>query len=205
MKSKKIFLVILIALTLIALLYWGINYFYNKPLSEEEKYIQAVEYFRKNKEIMFAKRSGFEDSLSSFKIYYYPINPKFRFFSKLYLYDKPIDEWVSKSQGKKILLQKIGYFKINYNGKEYKLETYIFNLFRFRVFFTDLTTGVTTSKFNRFLEFYYHEDKDFVYDVDFNFAYFSERVFYNSASIPLIKENKLDFAVEAGERFKIEE
>ncbi len=198
-------MVTLSIIALLVIIYWGINYYFNRPLTEEEKYVQAIEFFRHNRNTLLEKRISENDSTNALQIYYYPPNPKFRFFSKLYYYKFPIEEWVTKSLGKKILLKKIGYFKINYNGKEYKLQAYSYNLFRFRIYFTDLTTGVTTSKLNRYLEFKINDNKDYVYDIDFNFAYFTERIFINSESVPLVKDNKLDFAVEAGERFKIKE
>ncbi|HPN36809.1 MAG TPA: DUF1684 domain-containing protein [Melioribacteraceae bacterium] len=182
---------------------WVIFKMTDDKLSDEEVYINAVEYLRSARDSGKIRNESENSDLPE----YFPVNPEFRFKSKFYLVDTPDTVIITKSLGGKEERIKIGYVVINYKGKDYKL--YIYSSFAgqkvFYIFFKDLTTGVTTEDTGRYIEIKKLDIDDFLYDIDFNFAYFSSRFNPDSKSILIFDENKLDFAVEAGERIKIKE
>ncbi len=194
---------------------WVVLQSTNSKLDEKTRYIEAVEFLRKN--FILSQRQKMEKSKSvnvdTIPLpVFYPPNQEYRFQSRVYLYSKPDTFTIKKTKGGNFKYIINGYVKFNYKGKEYKLNVSPYNDSEYIIWFRDLTNGETTYSLGRYLML--NNDKvrgfefkeDFEYDIDFNFAYFlTWRFGRENSSMPIFNYNKLDFAVEAGERFKIKE
>lgn len=194
---------------------WVVLQSTNSKLDEKTRYIEAVEYYRNGfiqfqKQGIIGKNSVNPDTISL--PVFYPVNEEYRFKSKIYFFSEPDTVTFKKTKGGQFTTTMLGYVKINYKEKEYKLNVSPYNDSEYIIWFRDLTNGETTYSLGRYLML--NNDKvrgfefkeDFEYDIDFNFAYFlTWRFGRENSSMPIFNYNKLDFAVEAGERFKIKE
>jgi uncharacterized protein (DUF1684 family) len=214
LKNKVIIIVSLIIIFFVAVVRF-VLYLVEPKSYPGSKYEQAVEFLRNE----FSERISREnfDEVNTDLTYgkerpaFYPPNEKFRFISKIYFFSKPDTYYVNKTKGGKVQKVRVGYVKINYNGKEYRLivNSYVEN--NYIIYFRDLTNGKTTFELGRFIRLnndggkYLGNPEDFEYEIDFNFAYFLNRYNIKNNSLPIYEDNKLDFAVEAGERFNIKE
>ncbi len=201
MKRNEI-LMTFFALTIIASLFSSCS---KTPSTPYEKYVAEVEAYRAHKDslMQFAQNSpfNFKEKVEFHPLKYYDVDTNFVFKSKLYLYPEQdtITVYGTKGEARKAI--KFGYLKV----KDEKLNVYK-NLGRdgeiyYGIWFTDGTTNETTYGVGRYLDFEYNENPDFVYAIDFNYAY-NPYCAYSSAyscAIPT-KEDHLNMKIEAGEK-----
>jgi uncharacterized protein (DUF1684 family) len=142
---------------------------------------------------------------------YFPPNLKYRFVSKLTRYPRADTVIILGTRGEPRKNLKFGYFTLECEGKDYKLNVYKFtpeegaNYDRIKnalnVWFTDETTGKETYHVGRYLDVgEENPDPDFSYVVDFNYAY-NPYCCYNpsyTCAVPP-REDHMPFRVEAGE------
>ncbi len=143
---------------------------------------------------------------------YFPPDIKYYFKSKLYRYDNPETVVVLGTKGEERKQLKYGYFVLNYEGKEHKINVYKFTIYdsiRYKLYkdnlsfwFRDRTTGKETYEIGRYVEIGDESpDPEYVYTIDLNKAYnpyCAYSVLY-SCAIPR-EEDYLDFEVKAGEK-----
>lgn len=215
--KNKWFIAIAFGAVIIFLVIWEIKSFTEKSLPEEENYKRAIEFFRKDKEeeikailgkINQNAENGFPISgeVKEFReSYYFPISKKFVFKSKLYLYEEKQNKTFRLTNGKLSNSVCIGYFKIIFNNKEYNLSCLLSRGKDSFIAFRDLTNGKTTPKSGRYIKINITDDPDLIYNIDFNLAFFFDKLNFGNESIEIVNDNILDFAVNAGERLKIQE
>ena len=142
---------------------------------------------------------------------WFPPNVKFYLKSKLYQYSDPETVIVLGTKGEERKHLKYGYFDLNIDGKEFKMNVYKFTpsdarryaLYKdlLNVWFTDRTTGKETYEVGRYVEIGAESpDPDFLYTINFNNAYNPYCAYSSkySCAIPR-KEDYLDVAIRAGE------
>lgn len=149
-------------------------------------------------------------------IRWYPIEPRFRVYSTLHLYEHPDTVVVKGTKGEDRRELRYGYFQFvlpDTSGapREVRLNVYKFTpydgqrylLYRdnLSVWFTDLTTGKETYGVGRYIDVGNEvPDAGHVYEIDFNKAYnpYCAYSAMYSCAVPR-KEDHLDLAVHAGE------
>ena len=143
-------------------------------------------------------------------IKWFPPDVKYYFKSKLYKYKIPESVLIYGTKGEERKHIKYGYFIINFEGKEYRLNVYKIspadpNYERYKnylsVWFTDETTGKETYQVGRYVDVGdENNDPDFLYTINLNNAYnpYCAYTPLYSCAIPR-KEDHLNFAVKAGE------
>lgn len=143
---------------------------------------------------------------------YFEPDLKFYFKSKLYKYAYPETVVVLGTKGDERKQLKYGYFKLYYQGKEYKINVYKFTAYdsiRYKLYkdnlsfwFRDKTTGKETYEVGRYVEIgNENPDPEYLYTIDLNKA-FNPYCAYSpmySCAIPR-EEDYLDFEVRAGEK-----
>ncbi len=143
-------------------------------------------------------------------IKWFPADIHYYFQSRLYRYETPETVSVFGTKGDERREVKYGYFLLNVEGKNHRLNVYKFtphekeyvaNRDLLSVWFTDETTGKETYHVGRYLEVgNEHSDPEHRYIIDLNNAY-NPYCAYSplySCAIPR-KEDHLDFPVRAGE------
>ena len=144
-------------------------------------------------------------------IKWFPFDVRFCFQSKLYRYETPETVIVLGTKGEERKYLKYGYFTLNSDGAEHKLNVYKFTLSdpkryalyrnHLSVSFTDETTGKETYPVGRYVDVGdENPDANYLYTINFNNAY-NPYCAYNSTytcAVPR-KEDHLNFAVRAGE------
>jgi uncharacterized protein (DUF1684 family) len=136
---------------------------------------------------------------------YYEPDPSFSFKSKLFRYDPPDTVEILGTKGEIRQVIKEGFVMMNFEETEYRVNVYKGfsrnGLAYHSIWFTDKTTGYETYGVGRYLDFELNEDPDFVYDIDFNYAYNPYCSYSAKYSCPIPrKEDFLDFSIEAGEK-----
>ena len=136
---------------------------------------------------------------------YYEPDPEFLFNSKFFQYDPPDTVEISGTKGevRRVIME--GFVKLDFEDTEYRVNVYkgfgLNGLAYYSIWFTDKTTGDETYGVGRYLDFEMNEDPDFVYDIDFNFAYNPYCSYSAKYSCPIPrKEDYIDFLIEAGEK-----
>ncbi len=136
---------------------------------------------------------------------YYEPDPAFLFKSILFRYDPPDTVEVLGTKGETRQVIKEGFVKLDFEETEYRVNIYK-GFSRsgeayYSIWFTDNTTGEETYGVGRYLDFELNEDPDFVYAIDFNYAYNPYCSYSAIYSCPIPrKEDYLDFLIEAGEK-----
>ena len=136
---------------------------------------------------------------------YYEPDPAFLFKSILFRYDPPDTVEVLGTKGETRQVIKEGFVKLDFEETEYRVNIYK-GFSRsgeayYSIWFTDNTTGEETYGVGRYIDFEMNEDPDFVYDIDFNYAYNPYCSYSAKFSCPIPrKEDYLDFLIEAGEK-----
>ena len=144
-------------------------------------------------------------------IKWYPPNVNFSFSSRLHTYPKAETVVVLGTKGEERKHVRYGYFLLDVEGKEVRLNVYKFipsdagqySRYKdlFNVWFTDRTTGKETYGVGRYLDVGPESpDPEFLYTVDFNNAY-SPYCAYStlySCAVPR-REDHLDVEIRAGE------
>lgn len=205
-KLKLLYFVSILFFVTLSLFFYSCGKTYTP---EQKNYISEIEKFRNDKNNFMKNNpdSPFnQDPDAHFMpLKYYDVNPEFVFKSKLFLYSSNDTVTVFGTKGEQRKIVRFGYVKFNYKNKNYKLNVYKGKTHDgteyYTIWFTDNTTGDETYGVGRYLDFNFNPDSNFVYTIDFNLAYnpycaYSAKY---SCAIPL-KEDHLDFAVEAGEK-----
>ncbi len=176
---------------------------------EEEAYIKRIEEIRAQKDyrMISSPESPFNnpEKVNFHPLNYYDVDPDFVFKSKLYLYNNADTVVIYGTKGEPRKALRFGYLKINYEGKDYKLNVYknfsVDGKIYYSIWFTDETTNKETYGVGRYLEFEPVNDPNHVYTIDFNLA-FNPYCAYSSAyscAIPT-KEDHLPIEIKAGEK-----
>jgi uncharacterized protein (DUF1684 family) len=174
---------------------------------EEKFYISSIEQERKEKNEWMKNDPDSPFNLKS-KVEFHDLNyfdVKFVFSSKLYFYDKKDTITIFGTKGEPRNVLRIGYLKINYEGKDYKVNVYesqtINGNIYHSIWFTDLTTNNETYGVGRYLDFELNEDPNYIYKVDFNLAYnpYCAYLAEYSCAIPT-KEDYIPIKILAGEK-----
>jgi uncharacterized protein len=142
---------------------------------------------------------------------YFPPDLSFYFQSKIYKYSTPETVIVLGTKGEERKQLKYGYFILDYNGKEYRINAYKFTPYdkhykmykdNLSFWFRDKTTDKETYHVGRYVEIgNENTNPDFLYTLDLNRA-FNPYCAYSSlysCAIPR-DEDYLDFEVRAGEK-----
>jgi uncharacterized protein (DUF1684 family) len=177
---------------------------------EEQKYIQSLEKYRAEKDIEF-RDSLYSPFNRKGKVKFQPLKyfkPNFDFIFTGKLVENKIKDTVKVygTKGEERKSVRFGTLKLS-NGKE-KLDVKVYETLArdgiskyYSIWFTDKTTNNESYGVGRYLEFELKSDSNFLYRVDFNYA-FNPYCAYSSdysCAIPT-KEDYLDIAVEAGEK-----
>jgi len=204
-KSKKTFLAFL-SFTLLTLLLLSCNNYTEK----EKEYIQTLEKFRAEKNIEFRDSSyspfNRKKRVELHQLKYF--SPNFDFIFRGKLVENKIKDTVKVygTKGEERKSVRFGTLKLS-NQKE-KLDVKVYETLArdgvtkyYSIWFTDKTTNNETYGVGRYLEFELNNDSNFVYTVDFNYAFnpYCAYTSQYSCAIPT-KEDYLDIAIEAGEK-----
>lgn len=175
----------------------------------DDGYINSVLIHRSEKDssMNFEPHSPFNrDTTVMFSpLKYYDPDPAFLFESKLYRYETQDTVEILGTKGEIRQVIKEGYVKLDFEGTEYRVNVYKGfgpnGVVYHSIWFTDKTTGDETYGVGRYLDFEMNEDPDFVYDIDFNYAYNPYCSYSAKYSCPIPREEDyLDFQIEAGEK-----
>jgi uncharacterized protein (DUF1684 family) len=136
---------------------------------------------------------------------YYDIDPKMRFESKLTEYPGKDTILIYGTKGEERETVRYGYLEVYLENVKHRINVYKSagkdGSFYYSIWFTDRTTGSGSYGVGRYLDFELKNDPEYVYNLDFNYAY-NPYCSYSpdySCAIPT-KEDYLDFAVTAGEK-----
>ena len=172
----------------------------------EETWARALTRYRAEKDEFF-RRS--EDSpfprteRGSFTgLNYFEPAPSFRFESRLHRYPDPASVMMTTSKGTRQLFNRVGYFEMNVDGKQVRVQAYQSaeradpNIF---VPFRDATSGKESYGAARYLDLEVEHDDS--YAVDFNYAYNPYCAYSEDYVCPLPpQENWLSVPIPAGEK-----
>ena len=175
----------------------------------DEEYINGIVAHRNEKDSLMSveEHSPFNrDTTVEFSpLKYYVPDPAFLFKSKLFLYDPQdtVEIFGTKCEIRQVI--KEGYIKLDFEETEYRVNVYkgfgSNGVAYHSIWFTDKTTGEETYGVGRYLDFEMNEDPNFVYDIDFNYAYNPYCSYSAQYSCPIPREEDyLDFLIEAGEK-----
>ncbi|MBT8392541.1 MAG: DUF1684 domain-containing protein [Ignavibacteria bacterium] len=136
---------------------------------------------------------------------YFDLNPDYIFKSKLFYKDQPDSVVIMGTKGEARAVLVLGYLELNYNG-----ETHQVNVYRgfskngeeyHSIWFTDKTTGNETYGVGRYLDIELNEDKNFIYEIDFNRAYNPYCAYSSLYTCPIPREeDHIKIFIEAGEK-----
>lgn len=184
--------------------------FSSKEINSSEKIIQAIQTFRKERDLFFktSPNSPLEDSdkIKFRGLKYFPIDLKYRFEGKIERYIIHINDpkyyaTFPTNKGPRKRYIRYGKFRFTFEGKEHSLELYksIGSDLIFIPFY-DLTNGKETYEGGRYL------DAEVLMPgyriiVDFNYAYNPSCV-YNEKYVCVLplEENRLKIEIRAGEK-----
>ncbi len=177
---------------------------------EEQKYIQQLEEFRNNTNIEY-RDSSYSPFNKKGEVEFHPLNyfdANFDFIFKGKLVENEIKDTVKVygTKGEERKSVRFGLLKLK-NDKT-KLDVNIYETLArdgvtkyYSIWFTDKTTNNETYGVGRYVDFELNENPDFIYTVDFNYAYnpYCAYSSHYSCAIPT-KKDYLDIAIEAGEK-----
>ncbi len=199
------------SLLIFTLIFTGLSpSFPSKEIDSQKKVIQAIQTFRKEKDLFFktSPNSPLEDSdkIRFRGLKYFPIDLKYRFEGKIERYVIHINDpkyyaTFPTNKGPRKRYIRYGKFRFTFEGKEHSLELYksIGSDLIFIPFY-DLTNGKETYEGGRYL------DAEVLMPgyrivVDFNYAYNPSCV-YNEKYVCVLplEENRLKIEIRAGEK-----
>lgn len=136
---------------------------------------------------------------------YYEPDPTFLFKSKLFRYDSQDTVQILGTKGEVRKVIKEGYVKLKIEETEYRVNVYKGfgrnGVVYHSIWFTDNTTGKETYGVGRYLDFEMNDNPDYIYEIDFNYAYNPYCAYSAMYSCPIpSEEDYLDLRIEAGER-----
>lgn len=181
-----------------------------KPKNKEEaRYFAELWKHRAERDTQFAMAANSPlpaAEKGSFRgLKYFPINPEFRFTSKLQKFAKPDTISMMTTNGKDRPALRYGRFAFDFHGVRASLIVYKFldqlNPVENHLFlpFLDQTSGKESYGGGRYLDLF--ENGEGVYIVDFNYAYNPSCAYGREYICPVPPaENKLNVAVRAGEK-----
>lgn len=208
-KLKYLLMWFPLAGVLLILIGWSLS-FSSKELDSSEKIIQAIQTFRKQKDLFFktSPNSPLEDSdkIKFRGLKYFPIDLRYRFEGKIERYIIHINDpkyyaTFPTNKGPRKRYIRYGKFRFTFEGKEHSLELYK-SIGSDMIFipFYDLTNGKETYEGGRYL------DAEVLMPgyqiiVDFNYAYNPSCV-YNEKYVCVLplEENRLKIEIRAGEK-----
>jgi hypothetical protein len=136
---------------------------------------------------------------------YFEPTTEFIFKSKLFEFDAKDTVDVFGTRGELRRVIKFGYVKLDYKGKEYRINVY--KAFSrsgqvyYSIWFTDKTTGKETYGVGRYLDFELNEDKNYFYTIDFNRVYNPYCAYSAEYTCPIPREEDyIDLKILAGEK-----
>lgn len=137
---------------------------------------------------------------------YYPIDPAYNVPGALKPSSDSPTMMMPTSTGQQREMRRVGVLEFTLQGRPMKLTAFVEaaapNMNRLFVPFADLTSGTETYPAGRYLDL--DRTATSLYEVDFNFAYNPFCYFSAMYECPFPpRENRLDIAVEAGERIKV--
>lgn len=176
---------------------------------EEKLYIEKVNQFRDSKNQDFKNSPdspfNFKNKIQFKNLNYFDVDPSFVFKSRLYEFSNKDTITIFGTKGESRTAVKFGFVKFRRNDGDYKINVYKSYSKSgeeyFGIWFTDQTTNHETYGVGRYLDFEKNENKDYVYTIDFNFAY-NPYCAYSpvfSCAIPT-KDDYIDLAISAGEK-----
>lgn len=173
---------------------------------EVDAYIASVDEYRRERDKFFkaSKDSPLkdEDRFGFQGLRYYNPSQEFVFRVTLQNFVKPESLKMGTTTGDLRDAVKYGYFDFTVRGKSLRVHVYKFvpihSSYLF-VPFTDSTSGKETYGAGRYLDL--EENETGTYLLDFNLAYNPSCAYNENYSCPIPpKENRLDAAIEAGEK-----
>ncbi|MDN4164849.1 DUF1684 domain-containing protein [Cytophagales bacterium LB-30] len=198
--NKKTLVVLAAALGILFILYISLQ-------EDHSVYIQAIQKERadKNRQFKFSAESPLTDSLKrSFdSLIYFPVNPKLKIKALLELLPSSETVYMPTSDGKEKRYKKFAKARFALQGQEaevllFKAEDSGANDLFFP--FADETSAMSTYGGGRYIDLVQDNDRTIV--IDFNKAYNPYCAYNPTYSCPIPpKENRLPFAIEAGEKF----
>lgn len=200
MNSKKTLIILAGALAILFILYISLQ-------EDHSVYIKAIQKERsdKNRQFKFSEESPLSElQKASFdSLIYYPIRPDLKIKARLELLPKSETIYMPTSDGKEKRYKKYAIARFALQGHEaevllFKAEDSGPNDLFFP--FADATSAIDTYGGGRYLDAI--QDNDHTLVLDFNKAYNPYCAYNPSYSCPIPpKENRLPFAIEAGEKF----
>jgi uncharacterized protein (DUF1684 family) len=176
---------------------------------EQKAYIAKIEKERETKN-EWMKNDDFspfnkKGKIEFHELKYFDVDPDFVFKSKLIQYSPKDTVTVLGTKGDERKMVRYGYFLINFDKKDYKVNFYEGSTKSgekyFTISFTDQTTNKESYGVGRYIEMELNSDPNHIYEIDFNLA-FSPYCSYSpnySCSIPL-KEDYIPISIRAGEK-----
>ena len=208
MNNIKIKVFYIMAIQVIILLFAACNS-KETNIKIDDEYIDSILNHRSEKDstMRVGLHSPFNrDTTVEFSpLRYYNPDPAFLFKSKLFRYDPPDTVEVLGTKGETRQVIREGFVKLDFKETGYRVNIYkgfsANGVAYHSIWFTDKTTGDETYGVGRYLDFEMNEDPDFVYEIDFNYAYNPYCAYSAKFSCPIPrKEDYLDFNIEAGEK-----
>lgn len=167
----------------------------------EEHRTETDDYMKNNSKSPFHSKSKVEFE----PLKYFPVDTTFIYESPLTLYETPDTINVFGTKGEERSSIRYGYLTFERDEKTHKVNVYKnmnqYGDIYFSIWFTDKTTGSETYGVGRYLNIDITEDPDWIYTLDFNFAYNPYCAYSSdfSCAVPT-KEDYLDLAITAGEK-----
>ncbi|MDA3861883.1 MAG: DUF1684 domain-containing protein [Melioribacteraceae bacterium] len=205
MKNKKGLLVFLFIVP-------GIIWFMceNRYTEDQKNYINELKEYRADKDIEFrdSTYSPFnrKSKVEFHALKYFDANFDFVFTSKLIENEIKDTVKVFGTKGEERKTVRYGLLKLQ--NKKQNLDVKVYETLGrdgitkyYSIWFTDKTTNEESYGVGRYVDFELNMNSDFIYTVDFNYAYNPYCAYSSeySCAIPT-KEDYLDIAIEAGEK-----
>ena len=205
MKKSIDLILSLLLLTAIALLTACGNY-----TEDQKNHITELDKFRAEKDIEFRDSSyspfNFKSKVEFHPLQYFDANFDFVFTGKLI--ENEIKDTIKIFGTKGEERKSVRYGILKLKNESNKLDVKVYETLArdgitkyYSIWFTDKTTNDESYGVGRYVDFELNENPDFIYTVDFNYA-FNPYCAYSSeysCAIPT-KEDYLDIAIEAGEK-----
>ncbi len=176
---------------------------------EQKKYISELEKFRAEKNIEF-RDSSYSPFNRKSKVEFHPLkyfSPNFDFIFTGKLIENKIKDTVKVYGTKGEERKSVRYGLLELKNKKHNLDVNIYETLGrdgitkyYSIWFTDKTTNNESYGVGRYVDFELNENPNFIYTVDFNYAYNPYCAYSSeySCAIPT-KEDCLDVEIKAGE------
>jgi uncharacterized protein len=205
MKNKKLLLIIL---ALVPIILWFVCG--NQLTADQENYIQEINKYRETTNIEYRDSSyspfNFKGKVEFHPLNYFKANFDFIFTGKLIENEFKDTVKVYGTKGEERKSVRFGVLKLK--NEKHSLDVNIYETLArdsitkyYSIWYTDKTTNVESYGVGRYVNFKLNENPEFIYTVDFNYAYNPYCAYSSeySCAIPT-KEDYLDIDIEAGEK-----